>query len=356
MKPEKLLDALNDIDSGLIAGAHAPQAHSTRPRFTLLIAAVLATAALTATAFASETISGWFRNYFERQNNLPLSSEQVQYIEENEQVLAETQTQNGYSLELKSVLTDNHTVYITLGITGPNALPFDENNRLSFDPFDFYDQDLKTPQALSARVLDDGDTLDSTTDLILEYTLGGWNKSDQWTLNIKELKLWIHDAAYEQNLLDTKYAGQENIMLTDEEAALAYRFETLAEGPWKFDIDLSKAAAMELELITEPILVQSCYGFKPDGTPVYEESTITSVILRSLSATIQAEITESRAALDLTPTVNDQIFVVMKDSSRIQLHPVWGMGGKQHFTAESPIVLTEVDHILLSDGTKIMAP
>ena len=63
MKPEKLLDALNDIDSDLIAGVHAPQSQNTRPRFTLLIAAMLVTAALTATAFASETISGWFHDF-----------------------------------------------------------------------------------------------------------------------------------------------------------------------------------------------------------------------------------------------------------------------------------------------------
>ena len=355
MKPEKLLDALNDIDSDLIAGAHAPQTRS-RPRFTLLIAAVLVTAALTATAFASETISGWFEQYFERQNDVPLSSEQVQYIEANELVVGETKTKSGYDLELKSVLADSSTIYITLGITSPDVLPFDEDTQLTFDSFDFYDQNRKTPQALSAQVLDDGDSSDYTTDLILEYTLGSWNESDQWTLHIKELQLWIHDVAYEQNLLDTKYAGQENFMLTDEEAALAYRFETLAEGPWEFSIDLSTADSAELEMVTDPITAQSCCGFKPDGTLVYEEVTINSVIIRPLSATIQTEVTESRAAPDFTPTIDEQIFVVMKDSSRIQLHPDWGMSGKQHFSTASPIVLTEVDHVLLADGTKIMAP
>lgn len=355
MKPEKLLDALNDIDSDLIAGAHAPQTRS-RPRFTLLIAAVLVTAALTATAFASETISGWFEQYFERQNDVPLSSEQVQYIEANELVVGETKTKSGYDLELKSVLADSSTIYITLGITSPDVLPFDEDTQLTFDSFDFYDQNRKTPQALSAQVLDNGDSSDYTTDLILEYTLGSWNESDQWTLHIKELQLWIHDVAYEQNLLDTKYAGQENFMLTDEEAALAYRFETLAEGPWEFSIDLSTADSAELEMVTDPITAQSCCGFKPDGTLVYEEVTINSVIIRPLSATIQTELTESRAAPDFTPTIDEQIFVVMKDSSRIQLHPDWGMSGKQHFSTASPIVLTEVDHVLLADGTKIMAP
>ena len=356
MKPEKLLEALNDIDSDLIAHAYAAQPQARRPRFSILLAAVIAIMALTATAFASEYISGWFRDYFEKRSDAPLTSEQIQYIEENEQIIADTSTRNGYDVELKSVLADSTTVYITLGLSTPEAITFDEDTRLTFDSFDFYDQNLKTPQALSARTLDAGDTLDNTTEMILEYTLGSWNESDQWTLRIKELTLWIHDAAYEQNLLDTKYAGQENVLLTDEEAALVYRFETLAQGPWEFTIDLSKADSAELEMITDPITAQSCCGFKSDGTLVYEEVTINSVIIRPLSATIQTEITESAAAPDFTPTMDDQIFVVMKDGSRIQLLPDWGMTGKQHFATAAPIVLSEVDHVLLADGTKLMVP
>ena len=356
MKPEKLLEALNDIDSDLIARAQAAQSRKARPKFSILVAAVVAITALTLTAFASETISGWFKQYFEKRNDMPLTSEQIQYIEENEQVIAETSTRNGYDVELKSVLADSTTVYITLGITSPEPLSVDEEINLAFETFDFYDQNLKTPQAMSARTINAADTADNTTDLILEYTLGSWNKSDQWTLSIKELKLWIHDAEYEQNLLDTKYAGQKNVLLTDEEAALAYRFETLAEGPWEFSIDLSKADNAELEMVTAPFTTRSCCGFKSDGTLVYEEVLINSVIIRPLSATIQTEITESAAAPDFTPTMDDQIFVVMKDGSRIQLLPDWGMTGKQHFATTAPIVLSEVDHVLLADGTKLMVP
>lgn len=356
MKPEKLLDALNDIDSHLIAAAHEPHPHKTRPRFTLLAAAVLVTASLAATAFASPTISGWFQHYFERQKDAPLSAEQVQYIHSNEQVIEQTHEENGYNLELKSVLADNSTIYITLGITGPDALPFDENTRLAFDPFDLYDQNHNPPQAMSGQILDDGDGLDHTTDLLLVYTLRGNNANDRWTLHISELKLCIHDADYEQNLLDTIYAGLENIMLTDEEAALAYRFETLTAGPWEFSIDLSSADSAELEMLTAPIAARSCYGFKPDGTPVFEEVTINSIIIRPLSATIHTELTESRAAADFTPTPDDGVYVVMKDGSQIQLHPDWGMSGKQHFTTASPIILTNVDHLLLADGTRIPIP
>ena len=120
MKPEKLLDALNDIDSDLIAGAHAPQTRS-RPRFTLLIAAILATAALTATAFASETISGWFKQYFTNQSESPLSPGQIEFIEENEQVIEETQAINDWTVALKSSICDGKTAYVVFGITAPEG-------------------------------------------------------------------------------------------------------------------------------------------------------------------------------------------------------------------------------------------
>lgn len=357
MKPEKILYAMNDIDNEFLneARENTPAPRHSR-KFVALIAAVIALMAITVTAFAAEEIAGWFRQYFTKQSEIPLTPGQIEFIEENEQVISETQSHNGYALELKSVLADTSAIYITLGITSPEALPIDEEINLSYDTFDFYDQSHKTPQALSGRMIDDGDGLDNTADVILEYILGSWNESDQWTLSIKELKLWIHDVAYEQDLLDTKYAGQKNFMLTDEESALAYRLETLVEGPWKFSIDLSKADSAALEMITKPITIQACCGFKPDGTLVYEERTINSLIIRPLSAAISAEPTESGAALDLTPTLDDQIFVVMKDGSRVPLDPDFGMMGTQHFTAASPIILDEVDHVLLSDGTKIMAP
>ena len=46
------------------------------------------------------------------------------------------------------------------------------------------------------------------------------------------------------------------------------------------------------------------------------------------------------------------IFVVMKDGTQIPLHS----NQSDNLIAESPIVLEEVDHVLLADGTKIMAP
>ena len=47
----------------------------------------------------------------------------------------------------------------------------------------------------------------------------------------------------------------------------------------------------------------------------------------------------------------------MKDGSRIELHD-WGAGGVGYslLEAEAPVVLADVDHILLADGTEIPMP
>ena len=354
MKPEKILCAMNDIDDRFLEEAREEAAPRRKARrFPALIAAVLALTAVTVTAFAAEEIAGWFAGYFSARTDTALSSQQVRYLEENEQVIGETQEENGWTVSLKSVLADSSTIYATLSISAPTDLPFNETTMLSSDGIDFYDQNNKPCWAMELQVLDDGDGLATTADLLMAFTPSDWNSGKVWTLRIQRLTAWVHDTEYEQQLLDTKYAGQTDIMFTDEESAQLYRDVTLAEGPWEFTLDLNASTAEELEMITEPVTAQSCYGFKADGTNVYEEVTVTSFLLRPLSATVTAE---STGALDLTSTADRRIFVVMKDGTRVELQPDWGTIGLQQFTAESPIVLSQVDHILLPDGTKIPAP
>ena len=46
----------------------------------------------------------------------------------------------------------------------------------------------------------------------------------------------------------------------------------------------------------------------------------------------------------------------MKDGTRIALISNWGVDGKQHFNAETPIILEDVAYILLGDGAKLAKP
>ena len=312
----------------------------------LVVAAIIA--ALTATAFAAGNL-GWFRQYFEKQTDVPLTSEQIQFIEENEQVISETQSHNGYSLELKSILADNNTIYAIVGITAPSDVTEEDLRSLWGSDINVYDES-GTPIGSWGVKLHIG--ADGATDLMFELNTADWNSGSRYTLHIASLGKLVHDEVYEQELLDTKYAGQENIMFTDEEAAKIYQQVILAEGPWEFTIDLNEVERESIELIAEPVMLETCIGFKEDGTDVFDEVKVTSFILSPLGATIYAD---CDYAPDFTAGQR-KIFAVMTDGSQIELMPDWGRVGEDYLKAASPIILDEVDHILLADGTKIDMP
>lgn len=318
----------------------------------VLAALIALAAAMTVTVFASEEISGWFQQYFVRRSENGLTVEQVAYLDDMEQSLQENQTHQGYDLKLKSVLSDNSTVYVTVGITAPSDVTKDALANLWGSDIDFYDENRKPCASWTMDVYDDLDGLENTVDLMFLMNPADWNSGDIWTLRIDSLKKMVHNVEYEQELLETKYAGQDNFMFTDEEAAKINQQITLAEGPWEFTIDLRTVEKEGMELITDPVAVQVRSGIKEDGTYVFDEVRITSVAVFPLSVTIQ---TDCDYAPDFTAG-DRKIYAVMNDGTRIALLSNWGVGGKQHFSAESPIVLECVKYILLGDGTKIEIP
>lgn len=351
MKPEKILYAINDIDGQFLREAREEGAPSVKPhrrKFVTLIAAVIALMAVTATAFAAEEIAGWFTQFFAGQSDAPLSPAQIEFIEENEQVIAQTQKHNGYSLELKSVIADKEVVYVTIGLTAPEGTSRADLVTISTLGVDLYDEHNMPGAAYGLQFCDDMDGLDNTIDMVLDLKLADWNSGSNWTLRIDSLSREIYDEEYEQELRETKYAGQTEVMFTQEEMSRMYRFVTLAEGPWKFAIDLSRADNGELELITIPVNAQSYFRFEP-----HEVIPITSFVLRPLSATIRAD---TEWVPSFSDNVDNLVYVVMKDGSRVQLVSQWSSVGVEHLNAESPIVLEEVDHVLLPDGTKIAVP
>ena len=355
MNSEKILHAMNDIDDAfLLEARQEPASGHRRPRLGVLIAAVIALMALTVTAFAAGEISGWFSQYFTRKADAPLSSGQIQFIEKNEQIIQETQIQGEYSLEVLSVLSDQETVYVTLRVTPPEQAALNTlDNPISLI-MEVYAPDGTLIGSSGASPANSSDTPEGALDFVVDIRPASGITHDQWRLRVQELTVLNYDREYEQELLDTKYKDQTNILFTDEEGARIYQYTTLAEGPWEFTIDLTETAEIsELEMISTPVTAQTCYGFSPDGTPALEEVSITSFILRPLGATIYAQ---SMGALDFTYDYEKPIFVVMEDGSQILLLSAWGAMGEQHLECASPIVLDEVDHILMPDGTKITAP
>ncbi len=381
MKPEKILDALNDLDGSVIREAraeHDHKKHMTGRRVAILIAAVVALMAVSITAFASETVAGWFRQYFGQKTEETLTPGQVEFIEENEQIIAETKEENGWTVELRSAISDGTKAYFIIGVTAPervNLEPRVENDSLKdwFGPGNLFIGlgdvvSTSIPDAsdegnyfyqLSYGWREDGDGLKNTMNMVYELGIGKWNPGEECSLkepfgadvdfniHIENIIREYDDEEYYQELMNGKYAGQTDVMFTHEETQRLNQVETLVEGTWDFTVNFGKTEA-GVELLSKPITVNAWVWDEGDpenmfdGRRLEHEVTIKSFILNPLSALIECE--EANASFE-------DMHAVLKDGTKILL---------QHngvtVDAQSPIALDEVDHILLADGTVIPMP
>lgn len=247
--------------------------------------------------------------------------------------------QNGYRIEVKSAVTDGWVAYITLGVTGPEdtVLIDPEEETYGLTAGNWSDGLLqpkngeKVYGSMSMGDLDDRDGLENTTDLLITMTFPEERKQEEvWNLYFEDLvgTWWDRDSR-------------------------AIREETVAEGVWSMDITFDYSRAWERELITEPIRLETCVGWAPDGSNVYEEVTVDSFVLRAFSATVSCQ---ADCAPDFSNIRGGSTYVAMKDGRRIRL---WGMGariGAQELHPEGPIDLTEADYVILGDGTILEIP
>lgn len=393
MKPEKLLEALNDMDSDLIAQAHAAHPQPSRRKFPILLAAVIAIVALTLTAFASETFSGSFLAYFEKKNEVPLTAEQILYIQENEQLIEETHEENGWTVALRSAITDGEKAYIIIGITAPESISLeqrvvDDSVKDWFWPGNGFDN-LITPSIVSQSIDDnyyyqfsmsleeDGDGLPNTKNIVITLNLQKFHPEQPCTLeepfgpdidfaiHIEDIVHEYENEEYRKELMNGNYAGQTDIMFTPEESEKLKIVDTLVDGTWDFTVNFGDQTE-GIELLSAPIQVQadifrqashqdagriSTYRF------FREYITVTSVVLRPLTVTLFYEDCNGGPTFHWFETESGASRAVMKDGSTVILrdYGASGRGGKV-LEAESPIVPEQVDHILLADGTKIMVP
>lgn len=357
MKPEKILTAMNDIDGKIILEAHDALPRSKRParRVAVLVAAVVALMAMTVTAFAAEDIAGWFRNYFSTQSEADLTPGQIEFIEENEQIIEESQLQNNCTVELKSFMTDGQYMCMLLGVTAPEGMKIEDACIGNFGGH----PGILTPEAnwthsasgQSMTMEDDGDEKDNTVNIFFE-TMFEYEETDKpfdygtvWNLHIEDLIATCVNEEYlsQFEMVDGGY------VLSGEETAIAYQALTLAEGTWDYQFTVEDGDFREIEIVLdEPVVASTVVGVHQTEDGHYEDAyrdvTITSVVLRSMGMTVN--VLESEFAY------TEECFAVMKDGSSIELIPYWA----KYYFSETPIVLDDVDHILLADGTKIMVP
>lgn len=325
MKAILLLEAMTNIDGILIDNTipQRKQKGRTVLRF-LMLAALIASLVMTAFA-ASETVN-WFKEYFARYSPTGLTPNQITFIDENTTAISQSQTCNGYTVSVESAFSDGSEGIIKLKLIAPEDVTLWATN---FFPGNEWVLIPNGEEHLTQRnggwycYIDD--TMPNVAEITC-YIRENIGKRSHWTMRIEDIY-----GTYEENIGQNDYRQWT---------------ELLAEGVWEFQIEFSNAGFQEIELLNEPISGRVNVGLNKDS---YHDVLIMSFVLRAMTAEITYEyIAPFHGAGDFDP-----IYVVMKDGSEHMLLPTSGSPAcsKYHFAA--PIILSDVDHVRMPDGTKL---
>ena len=373
-------------------GKHKAQIKRLSTRKVWLIAAVIALTLLLvgcAVAYAS----GWFQQVFSSRSKTPLSSEQIQYIQNNEQSVGQSQTINDWTVDLKSTICDGRTGYLVFQITAPDDMdleqylnpPTVDDKRLSPGNYSV-SRDRMYPLSKASignlneeknYMFADGGNWISDNDgkansvlycmsirceklypdkpMLLEDPFGKEN-----TFHIRFMGITLEYTNLElQKEIEEKYAGQAYIV-DGEEAAGLFCSDILTDEEWEFDVTFDSDNQF-IELITQPVSVQAKVWRYVDEKQwetkdFLEEVEISSFRVTPFGANITFVPKSDRIgiSLKLWQNMDDTICAVMKDGSRIKLDLTGA--DSTILQAETPIVLSQLDYILLEDGTKLFAP
>lgn len=131
MNAMDILTGLNNVrdqyvvDAEMFRQGASKKAPKLPPKKLWLIAAVAALTLLLvgcAIAYAG----GWLPLLFSARSDTPLSSEQVQYLQENEQPIDQVQVQGGWTVDLKSSISDGTVGYLVFQVTAPENIDLEQ--------------------------------------------------------------------------------------------------------------------------------------------------------------------------------------------------------------------------------------
>lgn len=357
-----------------------------------LIAAVIALTLLLvgcAVAYAN----GWFQQIFSERSETPLSSEQIQYIQNNEQIVGQSQTINDWTVDLKSTICDGRTGYLVFQITAPDDVDLEQylnpptldDKRLSMGNCSASRKAAYSLAVASIGTIDternywyldggnwisdqDGqpntvlfcmsircEKMDPNKPMLLEDPFG-----KDVSFRIRLLGITLEYTNLElQKEIEEKYAGQDYIV-DGEEAVGLFCSDILTDEEWYFDVTFDPDNQF-MELITNPVSAQAKVWRYADEKQWETKDSLEEVQISSFRVTpFGASISyvpkpdSIGISLKLWQNLDDEIYAVMRDGSRIKLDLVGTDNAV--LQAETPIVLSQLDHILLEDGTKLCAP
>lgn len=415
MTSMELLELLGNVRDNYVADAQTPVQKRLSLRRPLLIAAIVALMLLLVGCTVAY-VNGWFTDFFAARSEEPLTPEQVEFIQEHEQIIQETQSKGDWTIELKSTLRAGDKAFVIFGVTAPENVDLEGTN-LNILP----NRDAIIPGNAPSMVRDpqsrtmfansigigaglgngspehnivwgavnkwsaDNDGLPNTLDYVFTIGIDKLDPSkdilleDPFASDIEfqfVFQNFIHtwEDPEKQAEIDTKYAGQD-YMIDGEELDGLFKYETLVEETWEFTVTFDPPAPTEssVELITgEPVTTWAkvFWRFPADNPMGYDiadgeaEVKITSFILNPFGATLTYEYFEeahnnafieyeSHNGYTYNKYTERRVYVVMKDGSQIALHT--DQSGDK-LKADTPIILDQVDHILLGSGEKLFMP
>lgn len=243
---------------------------------------------------------------------------------------------DGYSVRLKSAVTDGYYAILTLGITGPEGKPLKEDPTQpgGLSPMNIFDgffepvTDLGTNLSASfnAGAKEDGDGLENTYDYVLYADL----ELEDGSMPFGEDVVWN---IYFQGLATEHWNAEKAI----------WEQTPLTDAIWSFDVTFAGNDFREIELLTQPITAKACVGWDMYGNDVFEELEITSIKLRSVSLDLACE----KMGPDFLCFTGQFSSLVMKDGTRMEVTSE---------RLDAPVDLDEVSHLILADGTVIPVP
>ena len=265
----------------------------------------------------------------------------------NEEAAATGEVINGWSMELKSIQSDGNNATILLSVTAPEGVDLTQHNGYPIslragNRWGFFEMISEGNGNVGGGYgsQEDGDGKNNTQNVILTYSAGGdhLQSGEKPFSSGKVWKIWWED-------IYANYLNEE----TDEPEEFL-----LAKGTWSFDVVFEDVVMEELELITDPLPSRVAYGWDMQGNDVYQDTIITSFILRPMSASIICDLE------DIAPdflTVGDRcVYVIMKDGSRVAFQGDNASSGVQNLQAESSIDLSQVASVIMPDGTELQVP
>lgn len=379
----KLLDAIGEIQDAYIMDAHADSARISHSRKTLVLIAAVVAAVLILAGCAAYAWH-WYTVYFTQERQQPLSDSQIHYIQDNVQEHQLSQTIDGYTMELKSSISESDCAYITFGLSGPENVDFstildvDSRESLFLERLKVIPEGSELPVDVIYKIVEDGDSRNNTINIVLRIEPNmvqegepAFGPGKTCEITFESITHWGYDREYEQELLSTKYAGQTDYMLEGEEAQRVHPQTVLAAGDWKFEIELKQADWEMVELLSDSIsakaLVTRVGENEYELTEAVESITITSVQLRPLGITVAFEkpepvetfdciylnVNQFSAADQRNSSDENDLFLMMNDGTKVEFFQTMGAKESAYLRSDSPIVLSEVDYLHLSGGVKI---